>query len=77
MRIWRRGGRYDLPREDVMVQPGVFHPETSDFMDKETGKPTMFNVVFRYGQSDEIPDNLGQYLIDQGLAQGTRFILSR
>lgn len=59
-------------RRTVFVQPGVHHP-VSDFMD-EHGKPKMFSVVFTLGEAD-VPDNLGQYMIDRELAKRSPIIL--
>jgi hypothetical protein len=74
MILWRKGGNHTSASYSVMVQPGVFNPGVSDFFDKD-GKPILFNVEFRYGKSDDLPDNLARYILDQGLAQETRFIL--
>jgi len=59
-------------RHVIFVQPGSQH-RISDWMD-EKGKPRMFNVVFIRGRA-EVPNNLGQYLIDSGQAQASPIIL--
>ncbi|MBM2884094.1 hypothetical protein JFK97_06790 [Chromobacterium phragmitis] len=46
----------------------------SDFLD-ESGKARTFVVEFKYGRA-EVPDNLGRYLIDQGLAQESVILLA-
>nr|WP_199065100.1 hypothetical protein [Chromobacterium sp. ASV5] len=56
----------------VICQPGNEHP-VSDFFDKD-GKPSVFVVEFKYGRA-EVPDNLGRYLIDEGLAQESAILL--
>jgi hypothetical protein len=58
-----------------MVQPGNFHPGVSDFMN-EDGTAKMFCVDFIYGRTEELPDNLARFIIDQGLAQETAIILA-
>lgn len=76
MKLYRKGGNYGVSRYSVMVQPGNQHPTVSDFVDKD-GKPILFDIVFTYGVAENVPDNLGRYVLDQGLAQETRFILPR
>jgi len=73
MRLWIKGGATTCKSHEIYVQPGNAHPETSDFLDSE-GKAIMFEVEFIYGQTKDLPDNLARYMIDQGLAQETRFI---
>ena len=58
----------------VFVAPGALFPDASEFFDT-SGKPVQFDIAFRYGQTDELPSNLAQFLCDQNLAQETRFIL--
>jgi hypothetical protein len=74
MRVWRKGGNYSAKEYSVIVAPGVLFPDATEFFD-ESGKAVQFNVIFKYGQTDELPSNLAQFLLDQGLAQETRFIL--
>jgi len=50
----------------TFCQPGLEHP-VSDWLD-ENGDPLSFNVEFKFGKA-EVPDNLGRFLIDKGLAQ--------
>ena len=61
-----------VPRHTLFVQPGRAHPIT-DWLD-EDGKPRMFSVAFVAG-SAEVPENLGQYLIDSGNAFASPLIL--
>lgn len=60
------------PSHNIFVQPGTHH-KVSDWMD-ENGKPKMFVVTFKFGCA-EVPDNLGQYMLDNELAQATRIII--
>lgn len=62
------------PKHFLFVQPGVDHPETSEWFDSE-GKPKLLQVVFEFGKADVI-DNLGQYLIDKKYASKHRIIIS-
>jgi hypothetical protein len=71
MRVYRPQDR-NVPRHAVIVQPGRDFP-TSEWMD-EDGKPRMFRVVFQAGCA-EVADNLGQYMIDQEIAQRSPLIL--
>lgn len=57
----------------AICQPGNEYP-VSDFLD-ESGKARTFVVEFKYGRA-EVPDNLGRYLIDQGLAQESVILLA-
>ena len=59
-------------RRTVFVTPGSFYP-TTEWVDA-AGKPVMFQAVFVHGVAD-VPDNLGQYMIDHGLAQRSPIIL--
>jgi hypothetical protein len=74
MILWRKGGNYNVARYSCFVSPGVLFPDSSDFFD-ECGKAIQFQIDFKFGKADNVPSNLGRYLIDQGLAQETRFIL--
>lgn len=69
MNIYRPGSR---GRHSVYVQPGNEHPN-SDFVDAD-GKATLFDVAFKEGVA-EVPDNLGNYMIDKGLAQRSPILL--
>ena len=57
-----------------MITPGALFPDSTEFFD-ESGKAIQFHIVFRYGQTEDLPSNIAQFLIDQKLAQTTRFIL--
>ena len=74
MVLWRKGGDRNAREYSVMVAPGVLFP-TSQFLDEE-GKPVQFNVIFRYGKTDELPSGLAQYLIDEGFATESRIAVS-
>jgi hypothetical protein len=50
----------------LYVTPGIEFPETSCWFDVNK-KPIMFDVNF-VNNVAEVEDNLGRYLIDQGLA---------
>ncbi len=69
MKVYHPGAR---GKSTTFVQPGVHHP-VSDWMD-EAGKPRMFAVAFIEGVA-EVSDNLGKYMIDQGLAARSPIIL--
>jgi hypothetical protein len=51
----------------IICQPGRDFP-TSDFM-AENGEPLTFSVKFTDGKASDVPSNVGQYLIDKGMAQ--------
>lgn len=78
LRIYNSGS---YGRGIVFVTPGRDHPETSDWMKTNTdsegksfNEPIMFTVKFENGVA-EVPDNLGRYMIDKGLARKSRLIL--
>ena len=56
----------------AFVQPGREYP-SSQFVD-DNGDPRMFSVKFIEGQA-VVDDELGQYMIDQGLAKASPIIL--
>jgi len=66
------------PKHRIFVQPGVDHPETSEWMEpaEKEGKtkPKLFEIFFENFVAT-VPDNLGKYLIDKGLASKTKIIL--
>lgn len=70
MRVYRTGSREANIR--LHVQPGKEYPN-SDFVDAD-GNPVQFTVQFRAGEA-KVPSNLGNYLIDKGLAQRSPLIL--
>lgn len=70
MKIYQPEAR--LGRRTTFVQPGNMYP-TSDFID-ENGKARMFSVEFVHGVA-EVPDNLGQYMLDHELASASPIIL--
>lgn len=59
-------------RRTLFAQPGNEFP-ASDFMDAN-GKAILFSVVFSEGRA-EVPDQLGQYLIDKGMAAKSPILL--
>ena len=71
MRVYRPQDA-DVPRHRLHVQPGREFPN-SDWLDAQ-GAPRMFTVEFRAGCA-EVPDNLGQYMIDKGMAAQSPLIL--
>lgn len=71
MRVYRPQDS-EVPRHTVFVQPGTQFP-VSEWLD-EDGKPRLFAVEFRAGCA-EVPDNLGEYMIDQETAQRSPLIL--
>lgn len=56
----------------VMVTPGTFHKDVSDWKD-ERGNPIRFDVMFRRGVA-EVPSNLGNWMIENGLACRTPLV---
>ncbi len=62
----------DIQRHIVFIQPGNDYP-ISDWLDGDR-RPRLFQIVFMAGVA-EVPDNLGQYMIDKGLAQTTALLL--
>lgn len=56
----------------LFVQPGVEYPDVSDWHEAD-GRPRLIEINFSFGCAD-VPDNLGRYLIDKGLAQETMII---
>ncbi len=62
----------------LFVQPGVDHPESSEWMEAADHdgkrKPKLFDVIFENGIAT-VDDNLGKYLITKGLANKSKFIL--
>ncbi len=69
MRVYHPG---KTGKQTTFVQPGVHHP-IADWMDEER-KPKMFSVTFVDGCA-EVPDNLGQYMLDRELAKASPIIL--
>ena len=53
----------------VMVTPGAFHPDVSDWKD-ELGNALRFDVKFRDGVA-EVDDKLGKWMIEHGHAHRT------
>ncbi|MTD34023.1 hypothetical protein [Paludibacterium denitrificans] len=60
-------------RRAPFASPGTLYPN-SDFLEPD-GTPKTFVVEFRYGKA-EVADNLGRYLIDQGLAQESVILMA-
>lgn len=69
MRIHRPG---ETGRKWVFVTPGNEFPN-SDFCD-ESGKARQFDVEFNNGTA-EVPDGLGRYMVDKGLASTSPILL--
>lgn len=69
MRVFQPGG---IGRRGVFVSPGKEFP-TTDFVDAN-GKPHLIRVDFISGEA-RVPDNLGRYLIDKGIAKSSPIIL--
>lgn len=57
----------------LIVCPGQEFPNVSEWRDAQ-GKPLTLTVEFRGGVA-RVPDNLGQYLLDKGLAQSSPILL--
>lgn len=56
----------------TLAQPGAEYP-VSHFLDAD-GKPIMFSVTFTEGRA-EVSNEVGQYLIDKGVAKSSPIIL--
>ncbi|WGS53573.1 hypothetical protein LFL96_21180 [Paraburkholderia sp. D15] len=69
MRLFLTTGKRD---HLVICQPGLEFP-TSDFL-ADDGHPLTFKVQFTDGEARGVPSNLGEYLIDKGVAQRTPII---
>ena len=60
------------PKQLMFVQPGNEYPN-SEWID-EKGKPRLITVEFKFGKA-EVPDNLGQYMLDHDMAKPSPIIL--
>ena len=60
-------------RFTVIVSPAVKHKNVMDWRNPG-GVPKTFHVVFRYGAA-EVDSNLGDYMIDEGLANASPLIV--
>lgn len=69
MRVFQPGTR---GRRTLFAQPGNEFKATS-FMNDD-GSAKMFTIVFTEGAAD-VDDQLGQYLIDQGMAARSAILL--
>lgn len=69
MKVYQPGTR---GRRLQFVQPGNEYP-TAQFLD-ENGKPRLFRVAFIEGRA-EVSDELGQYMIDKGIARRSSILL--
>lgn len=69
MRLFLTTGKRD---HLVICQPGIEFP-TSDFL-SDDGVPLTFQVQFIDGEARDVASNLGEYLIDKGVAQRTPII---
>lgn len=56
---------------EMFVTP--FDSDSSEFKDSQ-GKLRTFVVTFEYGRAD-VPDNLGRWMVDHGLAKSSLIIL--
>jgi len=75
--VYRTGGR-DPQRASftLFICPAAAMRKAdcpSDWLD-DKGAPRSFEVEFRFGRA-EVPSNVGEYLIQQGLASKTRLII--
>lgn len=59
-------------KRTTFAQPGAEYP-VAHFLDAE-GKPIMFSVKFIEGRA-EVSNEVGQYLIDKGIAKSSPIIL--
>jgi hypothetical protein len=74
MRVYTSGEKTSLGRHTLLVQPGKKHPEVSEWFNQEK-KPIMFNVKFYNGVSDDLPDNLAKFLLDNKYASKSPVIV--
>ena len=59
------------PRHELLCTPAR-NADSVEFKD-EHGKPKMYQVIFEHGRA-EVPDNLGRWLVDNGMAVRSRII---
>lgn len=69
MRLFLTTGKRD---HLIICQPGKECP-TSDFLDAN-GHPLTFQIQFTDGEARNVPSNVGEYLLDKGLAQRSPII---
>lgn len=69
MKVYQPGTR---GKRTALLQPGRDFP-VSHFLSPK-GEPIMFQVVFVEGEAD-VDDQLGQYMIDTGIAHRSPIIL--
>lgn len=69
MKVYLKTGRRD---HLMFITPGT-ELDSSDFLNPD-GTARQFTVRFKEGRAD-VPSNIGQYLIDKGVAQKTPLIL--
>lgn len=62
------------PRHTMFVCPGK-DSDAAEFKDSE-GKPEQFAVVFENGRA-EVPDALGRWMVDHGVAKSTSLFVPR
>ncbi len=60
------------PKHEMYVTPSR-NSDSVEFKDV-TGRPVMFQVVFEHGRA-EVPENLGRWMVDNGMAIRSRIIL--
>lgn len=72
MNVYKNSPREGVGKHVLRVQPGREH-DISEWKDKE-GNPLLIEVVFKNGCAD-VPNNLGEYLLNTKQAARSRLIL--
>jgi len=62
----------DKRTHGMFVQPAN-DAQSSEWVEKD-GRHKMYHVVFEYGRAD-VPDSLGQYMLDRGMAKRSPIII--
>jgi hypothetical protein len=72
MIVYKTSPRESIGTHVVYVEPGREH-DVSEWKNQE-GKPIQIKVEFKHGKAD-VPNNLGEYLLANKLAERSRLIL--
>ncbi len=71
MFVYYRGTSSD---HRLFIQPAIDFPHVNAWREPD-GRPKMFDIHFVNGEAD-VEENIGQYLVDKGLAAKTKVIAS-
>lgn len=69
MKVYYHGAR----NHTLYVQPGNTDPNNTDWF-HENGKPKLIPVKFKNGEA-VVPDSLGRFLVDKGLARSSMIFI--